>query len=62
MPLLQVTEPEDASLILKISTGQTRILNLIGIVSPYSKRENSAFYHLTQSDNSKKVLGGLSIW
>ena len=61
VPLLRISDPTNASMKLKLKPGQTPILRLIGIVSSRKNLGNKSIYDITESLDSKKVIGGLRL-
>jgi hypothetical protein len=60
VPLLQITNPQNASLTLRLTEGQKPVLRLIGLVSPYKQRGQQALYHVTES-LGQRILGGVTL-
>ena len=60
LPLLEVTDPGDASLVLPLEPGQRRKLRLFGLVLGSRGGNESALYHITE-ELADRVLGGVSV-
>lgn len=60
MPLLAVSDPRDARVMLRLGAGQTPVLRLIGLVSPYRASGDLVRCDVTEQSGSQ-ILGGLSI-
>jgi hypothetical protein len=60
LPLLEITDPRNASLSLPLSAGEKRTLRLIGVVSQSRSGRESALYHVTEQLGDR-VLGGVSL-
>lgn len=61
VPPLQVVIPEKAGLTISIKDGQSPVIRLIGIVSPYENNGQVGLYHLRESNVNGDVLGGTSL-
>jgi hypothetical protein len=59
-PLLEITQPQRASLDLHWHGASTAILSLLVIVSPYRRRGQDALYHVMEALGDR-VVGGSSI-
>lgn len=60
IPLLELSQPQHASLELDWSDTRTAVVNILGIVSPFLRRGEDAVYHVMEAVGDK-VVGGASI-
>lgn len=60
IPLLEVSQPQHASLELDWTDTRTAIVGILGIVSPYRRRGVDALYHVMEAVGGQ-VVGGASI-